>query len=535
MITAMIKRFFILSALVAASALGTFAQSSSSFSAYKFVRFIQYLSGNYVDTINVNRLVDDAIVETLSQLDPHSIYISKEDVQAMNEPLEGNFEGIGVEFNIMNDTLMVVNPISGGPSEKVGIISGDRIIAIDGKSITNIGLKIPDVYKYLRGAKGTKVAVQIKRRGVDAPLDFTITRDKIPIYSIDATYMVQPNVGYIKVNRFAATTDEEFSASMETLSKQKMKDLIIDLRNNGGGLLNSAYELANHFFESGKLIVYTEGRNSPRTNFFSDSKGPLFKGRVIILIDEGSASASEIFAGAMQDWDRGIIVGRRSFGKGLVQNQMPLPDGSMVRLTVARYFTPTGRAIQRPYNNGNIEKYYTDLNDRFMNGELFNRDSIHFPDSLTYKTLSKGKTVYGGGGIMPDIFVPLDTSFYSEYYGKLVRSGLINQFSLTWVDSHRKRLMTDYPKFEKFKKNFQVTDDMISELVAMAENQKIPHDDNGLEHSSAELKNQLKGLIAQSLFNTSGYFEITNGGNDALVKALEILNSWDKYRDLVKE
>ena len=314
-----------------------------------------------------------------------------------------------------------------------------------------------------------------------------------------------------------------------------MKDVIIDLRNNGGGLLNVAYEMANHFFEAGKLIVYTEGRNSPRTNFFSDNKGPLFKGRVIVLIDEGSASASEILSGALQDWDRAIIVGRRSFGKGLVQNQLPLPDGSMIRLTVARYFTPTGRAIQRPYNNGNTEKYYSDLNDRYTKGELFNLDSIHMPDSLKYKTLAKGKTVYGGGGIMPDVFVPLDTSFYSDYYGKLVRSGIINQFTVSWVDSNRKQLLADYPKFDKFKKNFQVTDAMLEEIIKMAEKQKIVRDDAGLNHSSNELKKQIKGLIAQSLFTTSHYFEITNEENDALLKALEILNNWDKYKHLVKE
>ncbi|MCB8964038.1 MAG: S41 family peptidase [Bacteroidales bacterium] len=532
----MIRRFFFVFILFSASVLSATAQQpSSSFSAYKFVRFIQYLSGNYVDTINVNRLVDNALIEILKQLDPHSIYISKEDVQAMNEPLEGNFEGIGVEFNIMNDTLMVVNPISGGPSERVGIVAGDRIIAIDGKNIASIGLKIPDVHKYLRGSKGTKVTVKVLRRGVEEPLEFTITRDKIPIYSIDATYMAQPGIGYIKVNRFAATTEQEFAEAMEKLGKQRMKDVIIDLRNNGGGLLNAAYEMANHFFDAGKLIVYTEGRNSPRTNFFSDSKSAAFKGRVIVLIDEGSASASEIFAGAIQDWDRGVIVGRRSFGKGLVQNQLPLPDGSMIRLTVARYFTPTGRAIQRPYNNGNAEKYYTELNDRYSKGELFNSDSIHLPDSLKYKTLAKGKIVYGGGGIMPDVFVPFDTSFYSDYYGKLVRSGVINQFSVSWVDSNRKQLLHDYPKFEKFKKNFQVTDAMIEEMAIMADNLKIVRDAEGLKHSSNELKMQIKGLIAQSIFSAGHYFEITNDYNDALLKALEILRNWDKYRHLVKE
>ncbi len=511
------------------------AQQSSSFSAYKFVRFLQYLSGSYVDTINPNRIVDKAIIDILGQLDPHSFYISKEDVQATNEPLEGNFEGIGVEFNIMNDTLMVVNPLSGGPSERVGILAGDRIIAIDGKNITNIGLKISDVHKYLRGPKGTKVNVLIKRKGTPEPLEFRITRDKIPIFSVDASYMVDSKIGYIKVNRFAATTTQEFQDALQKLKDQKVKDLIVDLRNNGGGLLNAAVDLADHFFPAGNLVVYTQGRNSPRTDFYSTSQGLLEKGRLVVIIDEGSASASEIFAGAIQDWDRGIIIGRRSFGKGLVQNQFPLPDGSMIRLTVAKYYTPTGRAIQRPYHNGDIEKYYADLNARYAKGELFNSDSIHFPDSLKYKTLNKGKIVYGGGGIMPDIFVPFDTSFYSNYYGRLVRSGVINQFSVAYVDKHREALAKEYPKFDKFNKKFEVTEAMVEELIAMAEKQKIARDDAGLKTSMAELKKQLKGLIAQSIFTNSHYFEVTNQDNEAFLKAVEILNNWDKYKHLVKE
>lgn len=528
------KQFYLI-ILVLSVAVNAHAQNNSSFSAYKFVRFIQYLSGNYVDTINVNKLVDDAIIDILEQLDPHSIYISKEDVQAMNEPLEGNFEGIGVEFNILNDTLMVVNPISGGPSERVGIKAGDRIVAIDGKPITNIGLKIPDVHKLLRGPKGTKVNVRILRKGEDNLLDFTIVRDKIPIFSIDASYMAQPGVGYIKINRFSATTEQEFLEALDKLEKQKMKDLIIDLRNNGGGLLNAAYELASYLFEPGKLIVYTEGRNSPRTDYYSHFRGrKVFKGRLIVITDEGSASASEILAGAIQDWDRGIIVGRRTFGKGLVQNQLPLPDGSMIRLTVAKYYTPTGRAIQRPYNQGNAREYYTDLEKRYYSGELFNKDSIHFPDSLKYTTLVKKKTVYGGGGIMPDVFVPLDTMYYTEYYGKLVRSGLINQFAISWVDANRATLKKQYPKFEKFNKEFQVNQAIIDELVTLAATKNIPRDEAGLKTSADELRIQLKGLIAQSLFGPGYYYEVTNTRNETFLKSLHILNNWDSYKYLVQ-
>lgn len=511
------------------------AQQSSSFSAYKFVRFLQYLSNEYVDTVNVNKMVDDAIIKTLEELDPHSVYITKEDVQAMNEPLEGNFDGVGVEFNIMNDTLMVVNPIVGGPAEKVGIIAGDRFITIDKKNIAGIGLKNADVFKYLRGPKGTKVNLQVKRKGVSNLLDFTITRDKIPIFSIDASYMVDSKIGYIKLSRFAVTTEQEFNDAIKLLKKQKMKDLILDLRGNGGGMLNTAAELADQFLDRGKLIVYTEGRTSPRADFIASDRGELLQNRLVILIDEGSASASEILAGAIQDWDRGIIIGRRSFGKGLVQNQMPLPDGSMIRLTIARYHTPTGRLIQRPYDGGNIEKYYSDLNDRYTKGELFNQDSVKFPKNLQYKTLLKGKTVYGGGGIMPDIFVPFDTAFYSNYYGRLVRAGILNQYSLSYVDSHRNQLVKEYSKFEKFDKKFFVTDQMIEEIVTLGENQKIKRDSTGLATSLNEIKKQMKGLIAQSIFTNSHYFEVVNQDNNAFLKAIQILNSWDSYKYLVKE
>ncbi len=531
----MIRRFYIIFSFAMICSITASAQQSSSFSAYKFVRFLQYLSNDYVDTVNPNRMVDEAIKSMLEQLDPHSVYISKDEVQAMNEPLEGNFDGVGVEFNIMNDTLMVVNPIVGGPSERVGIIAGDRFLNIDGKNIAGIGLKNSDVFKFLRGPKGTKVNVQVKRKDEKKLLDFTVTRDRIPIFSIDASYMIDSKIGYIKLSRFAVTTEQEFNDAVKDLKKQKMKDLILDLRGNGGGMLNTAFELADQFLDNGKLIVYTEGRTNPRQDFLSTERGELEKTRLVILIDEGSASASEILSGAIQDWDRGIIVGRRSFGKGLVQNQMALPDGSMIRLTIARYHTPTGRAIQRPYNNESIDKYYSDINDRYKKGELFSMDSIKFPKNLKYKTLLKGKTVYGGGGIMPDIFVPLDTTDYSEYYGKLVRAAVLNQYYLSWLDKNRNQLIKDYPKFDKFNKKFEVTDQMIEELVALGETRKIKRDDAGLVISKNEIKRQLKGLISQSIFTNSKYFEIINQNNNAFLKAVEILNSWDNYKYLVKE
>ncbi len=496
---------------------------------------MQFVSADYVDTLDIDKMAEEVIVKTLQNLDPHSVYISKEDVRAMNEPLEGKFEGIGVEFNILNDTLMVVNPIPGGPSERVGIFAGDRILTIDGKNVAGIGLKNSDVFKMLRGDKGTKVTVEIKRKGLAELIEFTITRDKIPIHSLDASYMIDSRIGYIKLNRFALTTEEEFIEALSELKKQNVQDLILDLRGNGGGYLNASVALADHFLQNHKLIVYTEGRSNPRTDFNATASGEFTKGRLVVLIDQGSASASEIVAGAIQDWDRGIIIGRRSFGKGLVQNQLPLPDGSMIRLTVARYHTPTGRVIQKPYNTSELDEYYNDINERYANGELFNVDSITIPDSLKYQTLVKGKAVYGGGGIMPDIFIPFDTTFYSEYYGKMIRMGILNQFVHTYVDNNRKVLQDKYTNFKKFDQKFQITDKIMDELVTFAENSKLPSDTEGLKTSGDEMRKQLKALIAQSLFSTNQYFQIVNQNNMALQKAIEVLNNWDSYKHLVKE
>jgi len=511
------------------------AQLTSNLSIYKIVRFLQYVSADYADSVNVDNLVDEAIVDILGNLDPHSVYISKEDVKAMNEPLEGNFEGIGIEFNILNDTLMVVNPIPGGPSERVGLFAGDRIIEVDGKNVAGIGLKNSDVFKLLRGDKGTKVYLHVLRRGSNKPMDFEITRDKIPIYSLDAAYMIDSNIGYIKLNRFALTTEQEFLDAVVSLKKQNMQNMILDLRGNGGGFLNAAVSLADHFLEDEKLIVYTEGRTSPRNDFLATRTGVFEKGKLVVLLDEGSASASEIVAGAVQDWDRGIIIGRRSFGKGLVQNQLPLPDGSMIRLTVARYHTPTGRVIQRPYNYGDAEDYYSDLTNRLQSGELFNADSINFPDSLKYSTLNKGKTVYGGGGIMPDFFIPFDTTYYSNYYGQLVRRDIINQFVHSYIDANRKQLNKNFPDFEKFSKNFKADQDLVNELVSFAEKKNLLVDEKGLETSKSEISKQLKALIARSLYTTTEYFRIVNQENETLSKAIQVIKGWSDYKYLVME
>jgi carboxyl-terminal processing protease len=525
----------ILLAIVLAIPSQSFGQNTSSMAIYKIVRFLQYVSADYVDTLDIDNLVDEAIIKTLQNLDPHSVFISRDDVKAMNEPLEGNFEGIGVEFNILNDTLMVVNPVPGGPSERVGIFAGDRILIIDGKNVAGIGLKNSDVFKLLRGNKGTNVTVQILRKGISDLLVFNITRDKIPIHSLDAAYMIDSKIGYIKLNRFALTTEEEFLNALDTLKAQKMRDLILDLRGNGGGYLNASVALADQFLNQDHLIVYTDGRNSPRTDFISTSNGEFKKGRIVVLIDEGSASASEIVSGAIQDWDRGIVIGRRSFGKGLVQNQLPLPDGSMIRLTVARYHTPTGRVIQKPYNSKELNTYYNDLNKRYEKGELFSADSISIPDSLKYFTLQKRKVVYGGGGIMPDIFIPFDTSFYSDYYGKLIRMGILNQYVHTYVDNNRSQLKRNFNNFDKFSRNFDISPKIIKELVTFAENSRLPSDPEGLKTSEDEIRKQLKALIAQSLFSTNHYFQIVNQNNMALQKAIEVLNNWDSYKHLVKE
>ncbi|GAB4295561.1 MAG: S41 family peptidase [Marinilabiliales bacterium] len=500
---------------------------------FKFKRVYDIVNTYYVDSTDEDKIIEDAIIGMLKELDPHSIYISKEELDEVNEPLQGNFEGIGIQFNILDDTLMVVATIPGGPSEKLGIKAGDRIIEIDSVNVAGIGLKNKDVIKKLRGPKGTIVQVLIKRRGVKENLEFIITRDKIPIFSVDAAYMVNKSTGYIKINRFAATTMDEFNKAALDLLSQGAQNMILDLRGNGGGYLNTSIDLADQFLPDQKMIVYTSGLKSPRSDYKATAKGLFEKGRLVILVDEGSASASEIVSGAIQDWDRGVIIGRRTFGKGLVQRPFNLPDGSMIRLTVARYYTPTGRLIQKPYEHG-ITDYSRDIINRYNNGELTNADSIHFPDSLKYQTLTNKRTVYGGGGIMPDIFIPLDTSFaHNDFYNKLLRKGVLYSFAVEYVDENRENISKQYPDFKTYKEKFVVTDDIINDLVAKAEEDKIEKNDEQINEAKDYIKKDLKAIIARDIWSQSEFYEIYNSDNDAFLKAVEIIQNSKAYNDIL--
>jgi len=493
----------------------------------KFGTVLDRIEKYYVDSINQELLVEDAIKGLLKELDPHSSYLTPKEVEEMNEPLQGNFEGIGVSFNILNDTVYIISPISGGPSEKVGIMAGDRIIKVDGKNIAGISINNDQVFALLKGKKGTRVNLSILRKG-EGLIDFDVVRDKIPIYSVDASYNAGDGIGYIKLNRFSMTTMEEFQKAVKSLKEENVKNLILDLTGNGGGYLDVAISLADQFLESNKLVLYTQGINSPKQEYYSTREGSFEKGHLVILIDEGSASASEIVTGAVQDWDRGIIVGRRSYGKGLVQKQMPLPDRSMIRLTVAKYYTPTGRLIQKPYKM-NRDDYDKDLLNRYMNGEMAHKDSIHFPDSLKYFTLKNTRLVYGGGGIMPDYFVSIDTSYYSDYYRQLIRKGLLNRFVLQYVDTRRSELHKKYPDFASFKSSFTLTDEFMTSFYNFASENGLQKNDMDLALSGNQIQLLLKSYIARDLWSNNEFFEIVNGSDPKFETAMNILRNWDKF------
>lgn len=499
---------------------------------FKFSRALGYISSYYVDSVDSKKLVEDAIITVLKDLDPHSVYIPADEVKEMNDPLEGNFEGIGIQFNVLNDTIYVISPIAGGPSEKVGLRAGDRIVEVDHENVAGIEITTKGVRKRLLGEKGSKVNVGVKRKGVIEILYFTIIRDKIPIYSVDAAYLIDNEFAYIKINRFALTTVDEFTEKVNLLKAQGAKSIIIDLRGNGGGYLDKAIDLADLFLEKDQLIVFTQGLQSPRSENKATGNGLYKNDKVLILIDEGSASASEIVSGALQDWDRGIIVGRRSFGKGLVQKPMFLPDGSMIRLTVARYYTPTGRLIQKPYENGK-EEYEKELSARYEHGEFLNKDSINLSDSLKFKTLKNNRIVYGGGGIMPDVFVPLDTTSVTAFYGKLIRQGVLNSFILRYIDLNRKKLKSTYNKFDKYNDQFEVSDKILDELVVYGKENDIETTNDEFEKSKDDLKILIKALIARDLWDMSEYYQIINVRDKGFNKALEIMHNWDHYQKQV--
>ncbi len=508
------------------------AQETVQQNQLKFGRLLRLIDGYYVDSANVEEITEKAIIDVLSDLDPHSVYISKEEVAKMNEPLQGNFEGIGITFNIFKDTLLVTETIPGGPSEKVGLQAGDRIVEVDGKNIAGIGLKNSDVFDMLRGKKGTSVEIKVHRRSSDSMPEFKIIRDKIPIHSLDASYMMDEETGYIKLNKFSATTTEEFTDAMNELKQENIQNLILDLRGNGGGYLKTAIEISDQFLDREKMIVYTDGTNEPKREYKSTSKGIFKEGNLVVLIDETSASASEIVSGAVQDWDRGLVIGRRSFGKGLVQKPYFLTDGSMVRLTTAHYYTPSGRGIQKPYDKG-VDNYRQDYMDRLQSGQLFSRDSIVFSDSLQYKTLVNGRIVFGGGGIMPDIFVPMDTSSNYSYYNKLRRTNVVYNFVLDYVDHNRQEMKERYPAFDDFHKNFEVNADMVAEIVSKGEEEGIEKDEDSLEFTLNTMKREVKALIARDIFSRNDFYKIFYEDDEAILKALEVIENQKIYDELL--
>jgi carboxyl-terminal processing protease len=485
-----------------------------------------FLNNYYLDTLNDNELVDAAIISMLSELDPHSSYVNARDVKAMNEPLVGNFEGVGIEYAIIRDTLTVSAPIAGGPCERAGVRAGDKIVAVDSENIASVNLTNERVQKYLRGAKGTRVRLDIIRKGENKILTFDIIRDKIPINSLDACYEVNPGVIYLKLSRFAATSAKEIINALVDLDIKKINGVILDLRGNTGGYLGTALEIANFFLEGDQVIVYTEGLRVPKMTEKANGNGFYKKGPLAVLIDENSASASEIVAGAIQDWDRGVIIGRRSFGKGLVQQMLPLNDGSQLRLTVARYHTPSGRVIQMPYKNGNSKDYYKEHLERYSRGEYFSKDSISLPDSLKFKTLIEKRTVFGGGGIMPDIFVPADTTYYSDYFSVLIRKNILLDFMNSLSDSRRSEWQKRYTDFDNFLSNFVVEERIFQDLFSYAKEKGIPVDISGAERSKDIIALNIKALVARTLFGMTGYYRVINSQDDeAFDKALLYVSS----------
>lgn len=497
----------------------------------KYNAAFQLISMAYVDSVNHQELTETAIKSMLKELDPHSVYMTKEEVTRANEPLMGNFEGIGVQFQIFKDTIVIISPIPGGPSDKLGIMAGDKIVKINGEESVGEVINNNYVMERLRGKKGSEVTVSIFRQGKNDLLDFNIIRDKIPLNSVDATYMVSDETGYIRLNRFARTTMDEVRQAITALKLEGMQNLILDLRNNSGGFLDVAVDLSDEFLDRDKMIVYTEGLRSPRQDFRATSRGSLLKGKVIVMINEGSASASEIVAGAVQDWDRGLVLGRRSFGKGLVQRPFNLPDSSVIRLTTARYYTPSGRSIQKPYDEG-VAEYHKDISKRLEHGEMVHADSIHFPDSLRYLTNNK-RVVYGGGGIMPDIFLPFDTLGTSEYYSLLSRKGVINSFTLEFMNQNRQEMEKEYPVLEAFIAEFETDEEFMESFYAFAEKEGVERDNEGIEASGTHLAVMLKALLGRNLFDLNAYYRIISDIDRELQQAVQTMADDLVFRNIL--
>ena len=500
------------------------AQNDLEKNMQKLVMATIMINNFYVDSVDSKKLTEDAINGILSKLDPHSAYTNAADTKKFTEPLTGSFEGIGVQFNMLEDTLLVIQPVPKGPSERVGILAGDRIVSVADTAIAGVKMSREEIMHRLRGPKGTIAHLGIVRRGIKDTLYFDVKRDKIPVNSVDAAYMVTPTIGLIRFNNFAQTTHDEVVEAIKKLKGEGMKDLIIDLQQNSGGFLQAAADLASEFLQKGDMIVYTKGRSVPSQEFRSTGGGCFQEGKVAVLIDEYSASAAEILSGAIQDQDRGIVVGRRSFGKGLVQRPFDMPDGSMIRLTTAKYYTPSGRSIQKPYEKGKGLDYAKDVINRYNKGELTNADSIHFPDSLRYQTLRKGRTVYGGGGIMPDCFVPLDTTRYAKCYREMSAKSIIINANLKYMDKNRKKLAKAYPSFEQFKAEYQLPQELIDDIFAEGEKQNIkPKDDEERQKTTDNIRFIVKALVARDLWDMSEYFAIIYADDEVVKKAVELL------------
>ena len=527
------KRYIYLSLLCFFSFLPLSAQLKSDSPLRKLQLAEMAITNFYVDSVNEQKLSEDAIRGMLKGLDPHSTYTDAKETKAMNEPLQGDFEGIGVQFNMIEDTLVVIQPIVNGPSQKVGILAGDRIVSVNDSTIAGVKMPRIDIMKMLRGKKGTKVKLGIVRRGVSNILTFVVTRDKIPVHTLNAAYMIRPGVGYICLESFGMKTHEEFMDAVKELEKQGMKSLILDLQDNGGGYLQTAVQIANEFLKDNEMIVYTEGRNVRRQNYKAIGNGRLQKMRVYVLVNEFTASAAEIVTGAIQDNDRGTVVGRRTFGKGLVQRPFDFPDGSMMRLTIAHYYTPSGRCIQKPYKKGDLKDYEMDLEKRLKHGELTNPDSIHFDTSQKFYTLRNHRVVYGGGGIMPDYFVPLDTTKYTKYHRLLAAKNIIMNAYLKYVDANRTTLKGLYKSFDTFNKNYVVPQSLLDTIIAEGKKEKVePKDKAELTATMPYIKVQLKALVARDLWDMNEYYRIWNEQSDIVNKTIKLCTAPNTDRSL---